>query len=220
MSREAFIFCIGFLMVLSQSEARPHRAVVKDSETPVTSALIPLNHPIPPITGNDPSGSAPVPLTLDESIKIAIDQATTTLKAQNDVRFSGERLLQGYAQFLPNLVTAASYNYSSGRDYLTQAAPVTVQTKNYGPSFSVSTTLNLFNGLADINALKSAMQKKESSELSLKRAKQLIALDIAQSYLQVILDQNVVEIARKNLFSSQARQRLLQAQTSVGIRNL
>jgi outer membrane protein len=54
----------------------------------------------------------------------------------------------------------------------------------------------------------------------LKRAKQEIALDMAQTFLQVILDQDLVKIAQKNLASSRVRENLLREQTRVGVRNL
>jgi outer membrane protein len=62
--------------------------------------------------------------------------------------------------------------------------------------------------------------KKDVADLSLFRAKQAIALDITQSYLQVVLDNLLVSIARKNLEESQAREKLLDEQTRVGARNL
>jgi outer membrane protein len=212
--------------LISVAHARPKPQPSKKSlEPPVVMEQIAVSPSATPAVSigteaQDPYGRAPASLTLEDSIQTAIQQSTLTLKSGNDVKFSGEQLLQGYTQFLPNLVLGGSYTYENGRAYLTQATPVTVQTRNYGPTYTVSTTLNLFNGLADINAYQSALNKKHAADFSLDRAKQVIALDIAQTYLQVVLDQDITEIARKNLASSQARERLLQAQTSVGARNL
>jgi outer membrane protein len=223
----AFLCSLATMIPFAQADDIPVRGLPRSAKNqpPVVMEQLPGKAefaPPVPVAPNDvdPQGRAPIPLTLDDSIRTAIEQSTTTLKSTNEVQFAGERLLQGYTQFLPNLVTNASYSYEKGRDLLTEEGPTVVQSTNYGPSYSISTTLNLFNGLADINALHSAIEKKNASELTLERARDLISLDVAQSYLQVILDEDIVEIAEKNLAASRARQRLLQGQTTVGVRNL
>jgi outer membrane protein len=97
---------------------------------------------------------------------------------------------------------------------------VTVVGSNWSAGYTLTTDLNLFNGLADYSGLRSSLLKKDSADLTLERARQRIALDIAQAYLQVVLDNRLVDIARKNLQQSQARERLLTEQTKVGARNL
>ena len=47
------------------------------------------------------------------------------------------------------------------------------------------------------------------------RAKQQISLDVAQSYLQVVLDQKIIDIADKNYKASKDRQTLLEEQNSL-----
>jgi outer membrane protein len=179
-----------------------------------------LAHPIPSLQESKP-GQAEVPtLTLEESISLAVRTATSVERAKGDLDISGEQLLQSYAQFLPNLVAIGTLNRTVGQSYYTQATPAIVQTDSRGPTYQVSSTLNLFNGLNDLASLKSSLNRREASDLSLTRAKQQIALDVAQTYLQVTLDQELVKIAKENLNSSQAREALLAEQTRVGVRNL
>jgi len=179
-----------------------------------------LRHPIPSIYGPDPFGREPTQLTLETSIQRAVRFATATLKARNEDQVTGLQLLQGYGQFLPTLSVSGSFSFQSGRLFSTVAAPTSITTENFGPSYQITSTLNIFNGLADIASLRAALADKTYTELSLKRARQQVALDVAQSYLQVILDRQIVKIANKNLASSQARQNLLEEQTRVGVRNL
>jgi outer membrane protein len=159
-------------------------------------------------------------LSLEESVEIAIQTATSVLKAQNDVMSTGAQLLQAYGQFLPNLGATANYTYSNGSVFLSQSSPQLVHGSSTGAGYNITSDLNLFNGLADYSGLRSALLKKDASQLTLYRAKQQIALDIAQSFLQVVLDDKLVEINRKNLQESQERERLLQEQTKVGVRSL
>lgn len=155
-------------------------------------------------------------LTLEQSISIAIKNATTVLKAQNNTKLNSVQLLQSYAEFLPNLQVGGSYSYNSGKTLYAITGLTIVNSHYLGANYQISSTLNLFNGLADLGSLKAALNNKKASELSLEFAKQQITLDVTQSFLQVILDQQIVTIAEKNLTASQARLRLLQAQTSVG----
>jgi len=166
----------------------------------------------------DKSGG--INLSLEESVEIAIQTATSVLKAQNDVLSNGAQLLQAYGQFLPNVGATANYTYSNGSVFLSQSSPQLVQGSSTGAGYQITSDLNLFNGLADYSGLRSALLKKDASQLTLYRAKQQIALDIAQSFLQVVLDDKLVEINRKNLQESQERERLLQEQTKVGVRSL
>jgi hypothetical protein len=172
-----------------------------------------LKYPIPLIHGPDPFGRQAIPLTLDESIQIGIKHSTDTLKARNEDQASGVQLLQAYGQFLPMLDVSTSYGYQTGKIFSTATAPTTVFTENHGPSYQISTSFNIFNGFSDISTLRGALAKKYYTELTLKRARQQIALDIAQAYLQVTLDHQIIRIANKNLAASQARQKLLEEQT-------
>jgi outer membrane protein len=165
------------------------------------------------------SAGKPIPISLPEAVKRALDQSTLVLKSQYDVYGSGEQLLQAYAQFLPNLDVAGTYAFQKGTSYLTTAAPTTVYSRNLGVGYQVSSTLNLFSGFTDIGNLKSSHYKRKASQLSLERARQQITLDVTQAYLQVILDEDVVRIAEKSLTLSQQREVLLDEQTKVGVKN-
>ncbi len=164
--------------------------------------------------------AAPETLTLEGSIERAVKASTPILKAEKDADVRGDALLQGYLQFLPNLTVQGGYNELQGRSFLTTAAPTLVRGKSDGFNYSVTSTLNIFNGLSDYSAFKSARDKKSAADKTFERAKQAIALDIAQSFLQVILDDKLRIIAENNFKTSQDREKLLDAQTKVGSRSL
>jgi outer membrane protein len=168
----------------------------------------------------DLTGEPVVELTVIDSIRMAIQKATSVLTAKNNVEVSGAQLLQSYGQFLPSVTAAPSYSYSTGTTYYAFGTPSLVNGTGSSLGFTLTCSLNLFNGIADYSNLKSMLLKKDAAELTLSRAKQQIALDIAQSFLQVVLDNKLVDIARKNLQESQAREKLLEAQTKLGARSL
>jgi len=166
------------------------------------------------------ASTAPSQLTLPGCVEKALADAVTVLKSANLDRAAAAQLLQGYAQFLPNLEAQGNYNKSWGESNLTFAEPTYVDAKSRGYSYELSSTLNLFNGLSDYGSFKSALGGRRAAALDLERARQQVALDIAQAYLQVKLDEDIVRFGEENLKASEEREALLEQQTQVGARGL
>ncbi len=164
--------------------------------------------------------TAPVRLSLSDSVARALDASTTVLKARIGDRLAAEQLLQGYAQFLPNLDLAGNYSKARGISYLTTGTPTIVDSRNRGYSYQVSSVLNIFSGLSDYGSFKSALGQRKAAEFTLERARQEIVFDVAQAYLQVQLDDRVTAIADENAKASRERQLLLEQQAQLGARSL
>ncbi len=165
-------------------------------------------------------------LTLERCIQLAIENSFAVLRAQNTLDLTGASLIQAYGQFLPDLRVSAGFT------------PITVSNSLQGQlnpfdstlffnlrgsegksaNYNISSSLNLFNGFSDIASLRRAMKQKDADTYSLTRAKQDIAFNVAQSYLQVLLNEELLRIAKENLKSSQERLRQFQEQTRVGSR--
>ncbi|APJ04293.1 TolC family protein [Silvanigrella aquatica] len=159
-------------------------------------------------------------LDLNYCIKLATKNAIDILKQKSSVELNGAEVLKSYASFLPNLTSQASYNYTTGTLYTTTATPAFITGDGTFSAITISSDFNIFNGFSDYASLNSYLLKKDSSELTLTRVKQKISLDIAQSFLQVILDNKMIEIAKQNFEESQAREKLLEAQSRVGSKSI
>ena len=158
-----------------------------------------------------------IDLTLESAVGLAVRNSTGVLKSENAVELSGAEVLQSYAQFLPTLDVGASYGYSSGTQLSVINIVSEITSKNKSATYQLGTTLNLFNGVGDYSAWKSALNRRDSAQFSLYWAKQQIAIDVTQSYLQVVLDQKVVDIGVQNLRTSRARESLFEVRTKVGV---
>ena len=225
--RKVFVVVAAFCLFTAygpRSEAKETSAIANvPADLPVDrpSTVKPELKVTVPSLQEDRAGQPPAEtLDLEGSVKRAIAEATLVQKSFGEFQISGDQLVQAYAEFLPNLTASGTYNTVTGKTFLTSAAPTLVDTRNHGAGYQVSSTINLFNGLNDLAGWRASGARKEAARLSLIRAKQLIALDVAQTFLQVILDQEIIKIAEKNLVSSQARESLLAEQTRVGVRNL
>src|ERR1700722_11521445 len=83
-------------------------------------------------------------------------------------------------------------------------------------NYQLTSRVNIFNGFSNYSTLQAALLSNSASQLNLNRAKQQIAFDITQSFLQVILDRRIVDYAQNNLDASTKREAQLQELTSVG----
>jgi outer membrane protein len=171
------------------------------------------------------------PITLQQCIQLAVDNSFAVLRAKNQADVSGWQLLQSYGQFLPNLNVSAGYTpISTANSLQSQFIPspdttrppqqffVLQGSEGKSANYNISSSLNLFNGFSDFSGLKRALNQRDAAVYTVEQAKQDIAFNVAQSYLQVLLNDELLRIAQENLRASQGRLRQLQEQTKVGSR--
>jgi outer membrane protein len=156
-------------------------------------------------------------ITLQEAITIALENNYQLKKTGNNLDLSEKDIFSAKMDFLPTLNASNSYNLSAGRrfDQITgQITESEVQSFNG----SLTTNITLFDGFRNINNLRRA----ENNELSLKeqmeRAKQDLIFNVASQYLQLLLDQELLQIAKENLEASNKQLEQVQAQVDVGSR--
>ncbi len=165
-------------------------------------------------------------LTLERCIQLAIENSFAVLRAQNTLDLTGASLIQAYGQFLPDLRVSAGFTPITVNNSLQgQLNPFDSTlffnlrgSEGKSANYNISSSLNLFNGFSDLASLRRTMKQKDADTYSLARAKQDIAFNVAQSYLQVLLNEELLRIAKENLKSSQERLRQFQEQTRVGSR--
>ena len=155
-------------------------------------------------------------LNLEDCIKMALDKSTTVLKGNNSVALSGAQVLAAYGQFLPNLAAGGGLNYNAGNNFYASAGPELANMSRSQYNYQLTSSLNLFTGYYNYATWKSSKLNEQMSKLTLERAKQQIELDVTQSYLQVILDQKLVELDSANLVTSLKREDQLAVLTDVG----
>ncbi|NTW48127.1 MAG: TolC family protein [Chlorobiales bacterium] len=175
--------------------------------------------------------SSPHVLTLEDCLRTALKKATSVQTAENSLKLTGAQVLRSYGRFLPTVSANAGYTLYSSTNTLQQTAITQVLpsgdtlngistslygTTRRGANFGITSSLNIFNGLADIGSLNQSLNNEDAAKFSLQRAKEQIALDIAQAYLQVLLNQELLRISKENLTSSSDRLRQISEQTKLG----
>ena len=158
-------------------------------------------------------------LTLQDCVDIGVTRSTPVLQGNNAVALSAAQVLEAYGQlFLPDLTAGAGYNYGVGNNFYSTVGPEVVRANRSAFDYQLTSSINIFSGYSNLSAWKAAKLTRQSTELSLEWAKEQIAEDITQSYLQVILDRKFVDLDSDNLRISQHREDQLTALTDVGQR--
>ncbi len=158
-------------------------------------------------------------LSLAECIGIALDRATEIKKAAYAVRLQGSDILKSYGQFLPKVSVNATYTPRSvNRSYSTESPSVLLKTTTERLDISLSTSLNIFNGLSDYAGLQAALQRKKAAGMTLWQARQTIVYDITQAYYQVLLNRELLRIAEENLSASKELLQLTRRQYEIGLK--
>lgn len=157
-------------------------------------------------------------LTLEECIQAALTNSTAIVKGMNAVELSGAQVLAAHGQFLPDAVVGGAFTYTGGTNLLTVTLPTLVNSQRTNVNYQIVSSINIYNGYANRASLKAALLNKEIAELSLERARQQIKLDITQTYLQVILDKEIVQFATQNYQTSRERENQLNELVRVGRR--
>jgi len=158
-------------------------------------------------------------LNLQDCINRGVTQSTPVLKGQNEVAFSGAQVLEAYGQlFLPNLQAGAGYNYSVGNNFYATEGPTLVRTNRGAFNYQLTSSINIFSGYNNLSTWKAAQLTQKSAILGLDFARQQIAEDVTQSFLQVTLDRKFVGLDSENYVISGRREDQLQALVDVGQR--
>lgn len=168
-------------------------------------------------------------LSLKECISIALGNASSVKKAANAQKLEGIDLLRSYGSFLPKVTSSASwvpaslnrsYNATSPLYGGTSSSAYRIRTESSTLDFTLTTTLNLFNGLSDYAALQKALDLKRASDFTLLRARETVVYDVTQWYYQVQLNKELLGIAQENLNSARDLLSLTDRQFNIGLKSI
>jgi outer membrane protein len=161
-------------------------------------------------------------ITIDEAISIALENNYTLKQAQNDLELADDLIFSEKADFLPSVSASMNGSRTSGQQFLfdrfSEGLDPFVNVTSQSISGSMRANIPLFNGFNNILTLKSSQSNKESREQQYQRAKELVIFNTASRYLQVLLDKELLEIAKQNLETSTTQLSQVQAQVELGAR--
>lgn len=139
--------------------------------------------------------------SLRQCIDYAIEHNISIRQSSNAVEQSAVEISTAKWARLPNLNGGVNQNWSWGRNAVSMKDEnqneyqVYKNTYNYGTNASLSTEVPLFTGFELPNQYALAKLNFKAAIADLEKAKQDIAIQVASSYLQVLLNQELKQVA-------------------------
>lgn len=158
-------------------------------------------------------------ISLQEAIDIALENNYELKQASNNLELAEKGIISEYADFLPSVSANLSGSSRKGQQLVRQGdTQVFEDNVTNGLRGDLSASVSLFNGFDNILSLRISKADKLSSEERFQRAKENVIFNTASSFLQVLLDEQLVQIAKENLEASQKQLEQVKAQVEVGSR--
>lgn len=139
--------------------------------------------------------------TLRQCIDYAIEHNITVRQSANEVEQSAVEVSSAKWARLPSLNGSAGENWAWGRSGVTEKDAdgkefqVYKNTYNYGTNVSLSASIPLFTGFELPNQYALAKLNFKAAVADLNKAKDDIAIQVASAYLQVLLNQELRQVA-------------------------
>ena len=137
-------------------------------------------------------------LTYEQAVKIALRENIQIRQQRNLLTTAEAERDQAYAQFLPNVYAFANGQRQVGRAPDNNTLQLVDATSNF-LSLGAQASLTLFNGLGNVNQLRQAQSSAEAQFHQINATQQQVVFDVSQQYLQVLLNQELLRIARANV---------------------
>lgn len=136
--------------------------------------------------------------TLDSCVSYAFAKNISIKQSEQNLALAKVNEVQALGGFLPTLNAQASHGYNWGQridPFTNQFATSRIQSNNFG----LATSINLFNGLQQLNTYKQSLLNIEVSKWNYEKMHNDIALNVASAFLGVMINKEFMDIARRTL---------------------
>jgi outer membrane protein len=174
------------------------------------SILIPYGH----VLGQDT-----LRLNFDEAVKIALQNNILLRQEKNNLESAVAVERASKAQYLPNLSASGRAMHLYGQQFdLVKGGVYFLGSDRIGGSITAYYTL--FDGMGRYNTLRRSGSLRDSQQNLVDRTEQQIIFNVAQQYLQALLDRELLRIARENLTNQKTTLRQIEGFVMAGTRPL
>ena len=153
--------------------------------------------------------------TLDSCISFAFQNNLAIQLSEENVALTSLNETNAIGSMLPSLNAQGGHGYNWGQridPFTNQFASSRIQSNN----FAIATSMNLFNGLRQVNTLKQAGLNTETAKWNYEKMRNDIALNVASAYLAVIINKEFMEIARRTLDGTDRQVKRMEKLVSAG----
>lgn len=157
-------------------------------------------------------------LTFEEAIKIALRNSVTLNQQRNNLELNQMQKTSSIASIGPSISANLSASRFDGNSFNPNAG-VAVNGVRDNVSGSLDARMTLFNGFNRINSVKQASANLDAQANFLHRTSQDVINTVTNQYLQVMLDVELLRIARENFLSLSKQHEQTKEQVRVGSRS-
>ena len=154
-------------------------------------------------------------ITLQQAIKISLDNNYQIKEAKNNLTLSDKEHLSAIGNFLPSVNAGMSASRRIGKQFNSVTVSFANQTNNT-ISGNIGTSITIFSGLNNIYNLRRTDERNLSMKEQLRRQRENVIFTTASEYLQVLLDKQLLDIAKENLKAAKQQLDQVKAQVEVG----
>lgn len=165
----------------------------------------------------DSSANANI-LTFDEAVKIALENSVNLNTQRNNLELSQAQRLSGYAGLGPSISANASASRNDGNYFNTNSGQV-VNGVTDNVSGSISANLNIFSGFYQINTIRQFSSQLEAQNYLVHRTAQDAINTVSTQYLQVMLNAELLIIAKENFEALSKQYQQTKEQVALGAKS-
>ncbi|HOX83835.1 MAG TPA: TolC family protein [Chryseolinea sp.] len=154
-------------------------------------------------------------LTFGEAVKIALEKNVTLNQQKNQLEANQAARMGAIANHLPNLNAQGSFQRQQGQQPNTTNGNLEDLITDYTGLY-LNTNYTIFSGMGRLNTYSQTNHQLTAQGYLIKRSTQDVIFNVANQYLQVLLDQELLAIAKENLASQVALLEQIQATYEVG----
>ena len=155
--------------------------------------------------------------SLEDCINYALENNIQIKRQVLQAEIAEQNNMQSKYELLPNLNAGLDHTFSSGRSLNTETYNWEDR-KNQDGRMGMSSDLVIFNGFKNYNNIEKTKYDLMSTLSNVDKVKNDISLQIATSYLQILFDEELLEIAKSQLEVTQLHVSKMEKMVEVGNR--
>lgn len=162
-----------------------------------------------------------IPLSFQEAVKIGLSQNIDYRKLLNQQEVLRMERLNAQFNHLPRVNLSNDAFRQIGQQFQQVEGELIVTNEiNNIITGRINASMPIFNGLRRINNTQAGKSFEDAGKHALERAKQEVMFNIAQQYLQVLLDEELYKIALENLENQKRQLEQIDGFVEAGLRTL
>ncbi|WBL44361.1 TolC family protein [Algoriphagus halophytocola] len=160
-------------------------------------------------------------LDFRQAVDLALEANVDYQLQSNNLEVLEVAKKSAFLSHFPNANINSSFSQQSGQQFQQIEGEIVVtNVKNEVVNAGLNMNMPLFNSGRRILDTQSAKLALEAGEKGLERANQQIVFDVAQRYLQVLLDQELLRISQENLENQKEQLRQIEGFAEAGLRTI